>query len=125
MQSGINLINLTQKIMSTVNVDIKTLLQKAKAHNAEQLAAAKAQMEEAKSKALIEQLAKHLEYVQNVVDGVVVDLRRARKVAKYREEQLQSVANAQREFEETGDFSEFQKQVEKATSVYREKYYKA
>lgn len=112
--------------MSTVqNVDIKALMAKAKSHNAEQLATAKQQMEEAKSKALIEQLARNLEQVQTIVDSVVANLRRARKLAKYREEQLQAVANAQAEFENTGDFSKFNQRVEKANSVYREKYYKA
>ena len=111
--------------MNTVqNVDIKALMAKAKNHNAAELAAAKQQIEEQKSKQLIAQLAANLQNVSQRVDEAVNALRRARKIAKLEETRLQSYANAAAAFEETGDFAAFEKARLKANSTYSNKYYK-
>lgn len=105
--------------MSTVqNVDIKALMAKAKAHNQEQLNAAKAQLAEEQSKRLIAELARNLDSVSKYVANEVNQLRNLRKRAKIQEECLQSVANAAAQFEQDGDFNAFIKARNKACDIY-------
>lgn len=110
--------------MSTVqNVDIKALMAKAKAHNQEQLNAAKAQIAEEQSKKLIADLARNLTAVADSVAAVVENLRKQRKIAKLWETRLQTVANAQAKFETDGDIKAFEKSSRDAQEAFSKKYY--